>query len=141
MPTARPPLDAQTVKLQRTADQVRTEILEAVDAGCAFTYEEATYRSSGFHTFEDGEVVDRPMGQVTTAVIERDADGRIGVIRQSSRSGLGGASPMGGSFSRDLDFASWTGDQLDGLTDMLTRGDQRQLVLPVATTIFAGDKS
>ncbi len=62
------------------------------------------------------------MGQVTTTVIERGSDGRIGVIGQSSRSGLGGASPMGGSFSGDLDFASWTGDQLDSLADILTRG-------------------
>ena len=105
--------------LQQTADRLRAEILEATQEGCAFSYEEGEYRSSGLSAVEGGDSLAAPYGRVARTTLEFDSDGQL-IGERQSLTGL--QSPLSGSGFNAPDFPAWLSDQIVSLTDMQARG-------------------
>ena len=105
--------------LERRAEQVRAEILEATHKGCDFLYEVGEYRSNGYGAAGGNAAPGAPYGRVARTTVEF-GPGRQFQGESQSVTGLQSTLSSGGGV--DSDLPAWLDEQVASLVDMLARG-------------------
>ena len=118
-PTVEPSQDGQTAMLLQRAEQVRMEIVDATQEGCAFVYEEGEWRRSGSGAAGGGAGPDVPYGRVARTRVEFGPGGQF---RGEGQSVTGLQNTLSGGGTVGADIPAWLDEQVAELADMLARG-------------------